>query len=130
MRFELVVPHTDKHSADDIFAMFNARLETRISGDWPVIPEKYVAFGDDFRAGEIDLSQVAGELRSLPEKKDGKWLVDVVMYDNKPGKEVTTLAPYLKKAGAPMKVALAVFYDGEVVTGPFCLRFVSAKENA
>lgn len=128
MRFELAVPHTDKHSADDIFAMWKARLETRISGDWPVIPEKYLAFGDDYRSGKVDLAQTAGELRSWPEKKDGKWFVDVTMYDNKPGNEVMKLVPYLKKAGAPMKVALTAFYDGEVVTGPFCLRFVSVKE--
>lgn len=128
MRFELAVPHTDKHTADDIFAMWKARLENRISGDWPVIPEKYVAFGDDFRSGVVDLAQTAGEIGEVSAKEDGKWFVDVTMYDNNPGKEVMKLAPYLKKYGAPMKVALTAFYDGEVVTGPFCLRFVSCKE--
>lgn len=69
------IPHTDKYSADDIFAMWKARLETRISGDWTVILEKYVAFGDDFRFGEVDnCTMTSGWMASTATSSRGRTL--------------------------------------------------------
>ena len=109
MKFELIVPKTDKYSEDDIVAKYIAEYQERLRVDWLVIPQKYVTYGEGHRPGEVDLSIIVGEVVSLPQKEeDGKWYVDVMLY---------------KKFGRSIKVKLDGFTDGDAVMGPFTLSF-------
>ena len=124
MKFELIVPKTDKYSEDDIVAMYIAEYQERLHGDWSVIPQKYITYGEGHRPGEVDLSITAGEVASLPQKEaDGKWYVDVMLYDNAPANSLREHLPLYKTFGCPIKVKLNGFTDGDAVMGPFTLSF-------
>jgi hypothetical protein len=128
MKFELIVPKTEKYSEDDIVAGFIAEYQERMRGDWPVIPQKYVTYGEGNRPGEVDLSITAGEIASLPQKEaDGKWYVDVMLYKNEPANSLKEHLPLFKKFGCPVKVKLDVFTDGNVVMGPMTLSFFAEE---
>jgi len=132
MKFELIAPKTDKYSEDDIVAKFIAEYQERLQGDWPgdwpVIPQKYVTYGEGCRPGEVDLANIAGEIAILPQKEaDGKWYVDVLIYNNAPAKALMEQIPLCKKYGCPIKVKLGVFTDGDVVPGPITLSFFAEE---
>lgn len=120
MKFELIVPKTEKYSEDDLVAKYIYEYNERLCGEWPVIPQKYVTYGEGHRPGEVNLSIIAGEIASLPQKEaDGKWYVDVLLYKNEPAKALREHIPLYKKYG----VTLNVFTDGNVVMGPMTLSF-------
>lgn len=128
MKFELIVPKTEKYSEDDIVAKFIAEFQERLRGDCPVISQKYITYGEGHRPGEVDLSITAGEIASLPQKEaDGKWYVDVMLCGNAPAKSLSEQIPLYQKFGCPIKVKLDVFTDGEVVLGPMTLRFFAEE---
>lgn len=128
MKFELIVPKTEKYSEDDIVAKYIAEYQERLNGDWPIIPQHYVTYGEGHRPGEVDLSIIAGEVASLPQKEaDGKWYVDVMLYKNEPAKALREQLPLFKKSGCPVKVKLNVFTDGNVVMGPMTLSFFAEE---
>lgn len=124
MKFELIVPKTEKYSEDDIVAKYIYEYQERLRGDWPIIPQKYVTYGEGHRPGELDLSIIAGEVASIPQKEaDGKWYVDVLLYKNEPANSLREHIPLCKKFGCPVKVKLNVFTDGDAVMGPCTLSF-------
>lgn len=128
MKFELIAPKTEKYSEDDIVLRFTNELIERMRGDWPVIPQKYVTYGEDHRPGEVDLSITAGEITGVPQKEpDGKWYIDVMLYGNAPANSLREHLSLFKKYGCPIKVKLGVFTDGDVVMGPMTLSFFAEE---
>ena len=124
MKFELIVPKTEKYSEDDIVAKYIYEYQERLRGDWPIIPQKYVTYGEGRRPGEVYMPITAGKIESLPQKEaDGKWYVDVILYENAPANSLREHIPLCKKFGCPVKVKLDGFTDGDVVMGPFTLSF-------
>ena len=104
MNFELVVPSVEGLTTDEIVEAFIKELKMHETSEWPVNRQKYVSFGSDpSRPYELELRAIAGELRSYPQKAvDGKWYVDVKIWNSDTGKNVRTLIPYMKQAGNPM----------------------------
>lgn len=128
MKFELIVPKTEKCSEDDIVAMYIADYQERLRGDWSVIPQKYVTYGECHRPGEVGLSSIVGEITAVPQKEaDGKWYVDVMLCGNAPAILRRDHLPMYKKFSCPIKVKLNVFTDGVVVMGPITLSFFAPE---
>ena len=126
MKFEMIIPIMPNQTADDLVHSYIADVETRMKGDWPVIAELYVTFGPQTFPVELDVGSVAGKVSGKPEKNaEGKWTIDVELYDTKEGNAVKTLIPYLEKDGQPMKVMILYYTDGKIVMGPYALNFTN-----
>lgn len=104
MKFDLVVPKVEGLDEDAVVESFIENLKTYEKSDWPVNRLKYVCFGDDpTHSQEIGLHNIAGELSNYPQKGcNGKWFVDVNIFDSDMGKKVRRLIPYMKQASNPM----------------------------
>ena len=105
MKFELVVPHLEQITEDELVSAFSKDIASH--------EQKYVTFGDDpKRPCEIDVGAIAGELVSYPKKKaDGKWYVNINLNDTDAGKQVQTLVPYMEQRGNPIKALLDGIVD-------------------
>lgn len=126
MQFEMIIPIMPNHTADDLVNSYIADVETRMKGDWPVIAELYVTFGPQTYPAELDVGSVAGKVSGKPEKNaEGKWTIDVELYDTNEGKAVKTLIPYMEKDGSPMKVMLNGYTDGHRIFAPWLLSFTN-----
>ena len=123
MEFELFVPLHPRFTAEYVINQWLHTMRFRQSGDWPVIPEKYVQFGYADRRTEIDMGKVAGEINGNPKKVEDKYVIDVTMYDSKAAEEVKRLVPYMEKSAAPMVVILNAMTDGNHLFGPYTLHF-------
>lgn len=107
MNFELSVPPVEGLTTDEIVEAFIKELKMHETSEWPVNRQKYVSYvsfgSDPAHPHELELYAIAGELRSYPQKAvDGKWYVDVKIWNGDVGKKVRTLIPYMKQAGNPM----------------------------
>lgn len=126
MEFEMIVPTMQGYTADDIVNAYISAIESHLMHEWPVIEELYVTFGPQTYPIELDVGSVAGKVSGKPEKNaDGKWTINVELYDTNEGKAVKTLIPYLEKDGQPMKVMILYYTDGKIVTGPYALKFTN-----
>jgi len=126
MKFEMIIPELPGHTSDELVERYMASVEARRRTDWPVIAELYVTYGQVRAPFELDMGKVAGKVTGKPEKgADGKWSVEVELYDSAPGKTLNTLIPYMEKEGKPFKVLLNGYYDGHIVMGPWSLYFTN-----
>ena len=113
MKFELVVPHLEKITEDELVDAFSKDIASHEKNKWDVIEQKYVTFGDNPKHPyELDIGAIAGDLVSYPKKKaDGKWYVDINLRDTDAGKQVQTLVPYMEQRGNPIKALLDGIVD-------------------
>ena len=126
MKFEMIVPTMQGYTADDIVNAYITAIESHLMNEWPVIEEMYVTFGPRPYPHELDAGSVAGKVTRKPEKNaEGKWTIDVELYDTKDGNAVKTLVPYLEKDGQPMKVMILYYTDGKIAMGPYSLKFTN-----
>ena len=124
MKFELVVPHLEKITEDELVSAFSKDIASHEQNKWDVIEQKYVTFGDNPKHPyEIDLGAIAGDLVSYPKKEaDGKWYVKINLRDTVVGKQVQTLVPYMEQCGNPIKALLDGVVDMAMPDKVFNLR--------
>lgn len=113
MKFELVIPHLENITEDELVGSFSKEIISHEQNEWPVIEQKYVTFGDDpNHPYDIDIGAIAGDLSSHPKKEaDGKWYVEIHLRDTAVGKQVQTLVPYMEQCGNPIKALLDGIVD-------------------
>ena len=113
MKFELVVPHLEQITEDELVGAFSKDIASHEQNKWDVIEQKYVTFGDNPKHPyDIDLGAIAGDLVSYPKKEaDGKWYVKINLRDTAAGKQVQTLVPYMDQRGNPIKALLDGIVD-------------------
>ena len=124
MKFELVVPHLENITEDELVDAFSKEIISHEQNEWPVIEQKYVTFGDNPKHPyDFDVGAIAGDLGSHPKKEaDGKWYVEIKLRDTAAGKQVQTLVPYMEQCGDPIKALLDGIVDMPMPDKVFNLR--------